>query len=187
MRTILFIVSALLCGLVMAFASAGQESVEEAAFHAGFATMNAERAEVEDTIRTYNGISARFYATGGKLEGLDLIPAAPLVKRRLFKDISMLKGDGLVMVFDLDRMSFDKVKLLKPIEAEAVTDEVWAVSIQEFETRKPVFNVKAVEVQARYLLYRVPFAGGPERWVVYDVDVYPQGMDIPVLERRPAF
>ncbi len=186
MKRFLFIGSAILLGLILAFVSAGHGAFANFMFSLGLYDSASKEAAVEESVRRYNGVSARFYSAGGELEGLATIPATPLLKRRLFKDITMLRGDGLVMVFDLDRMAVEHVEFPNRIEAVAHTSEVWAVALQDFDTREPVLNVKAIEVSVRYHLYRVPYGGGPERWVVYDVDVYPRGADIPPFERGPA-
>jgi hypothetical protein len=138
-----------------------------------------------DAIRTavgyYNQYSSMFYNTGGDVKGLNEIPAAPLLKRRLFKDITMLKRDGLVMVFDRDKEEFVRISFVSAGSAVAETQETWFVTLQELRTRKPVFSVKAVPVRARYYLKR-ELRG----WIVYNADVYPQSEAVPRLDREPA-
>ncbi len=136
---------------------------------------------IKTAVHYYNQYSSMFYNTGGEVMGLNEIPAAPLLKRRLFKDISMLKRDGLIMVFDRDAEEI--VKVYFPLRGDAVaeTKETWFITLQEYGTRKPVYSIKAVPLKVRYHLKKEP-----RGWIVYETDVYPGLEDIPVLNRRQA-
>lgn len=136
---------------------------------------------ITNAVRQYNQYSALFYNTGGSVKGLDEIPAAPLLKRRLFKDITMLKRDGLVMVFDRDRESVERITFLSAGRAVAESRETWFVTLQDLGTRKPLFSVKAIEVRARYHLVREP-----RGWIIYRSDVYPLSEEVPPFEPVPA-
>jgi hypothetical protein len=162
-----------------------RDAAEHSTLYLSAAYEARERAGVSESVRLYNKLSASFYNTGGYVEGLDEIPAAPLVKRRLFKDINMLKSDGLLMVFDRDRVEESGISFRNRTAAIAETEETWLVSLQEIETRKPVFNVKASQVRVRYLLEKRPFPRqeDDEKWIVREVDVYPLNEEIPEFER----
>ena len=175
----LFIIS--ITVLVLSFAQHGKEGFENLAFTLHASDREGDRKMIRDAVHAYNRYSARFYSVGGTAEGLNEIPAAPLLKRRLFKDITMLKRDGLVMVFDRDREEFRKVYFTARNTAVAETDEVWFVALQDLKTRKSVLGVKAGEIKARYILRR-ELRG----WIIYEVDVYPASEDIPLLDRSPA-
>jgi hypothetical protein len=174
--------------LILALACSFLNNSPGALEHALFALSGreAERDRIAASIRQYNRNSASFYSSGGLLAGLDEIPASPYVKRRLFKDITMLKGDGLVMVFDRDRVEVTDIEFINREYAVARTRELWAVGLQDMATRKPVFSVKASRVRARYVLHREDFPGMGETWVVYEVDVYPEDEPVPPLATEPA-
>lgn len=169
--TVLF---SLLLAFILSFSSSKEGAFDHLLFHLGLYDQKKEREAIESAVRLYTKISSSFYSTGGDLEGLHEIPAAPLLKRRLVKDINMLKGEGLVMVFDRDTQQIRSVYFINKDFAAAETDEVWAVSLQDRETREPVFNVKAVEIRARYQFVREK--GG---WIAHEVDVYPKDEDVP--------
>jgi hypothetical protein len=174
--------------LILALACSFLNNSPGALEHALFALSGreAERERIAASIRQYNRNSASFYSSGGLLAGLDEIPASPYLKRRLFKDITMLKGDGLVMVFDRDRVEVTDIEFINREYAVARTRELWAVGLQDMATRKPVFSVKASRVRARYVLHREDFPGMGETWVVYEVDVYPEDEPVPPLATEPA-
>ena len=145
-----------------------------------------EIASIKAAVEQYNTNSAGFYNSAGLLAGLEEIPAAPLLKRRLFKDINMLKGEGLVVVFDKDAVEVTDVLFDNRDFAEVRTIEVWAISLQDRRTRKPVFNVKALEINVRYLFYKGRLRDEEKRWIVYEVDVYPEDEEVPELNIKPA-
>ncbi|MHB8845684.1 MAG: hypothetical protein ACYC7L_13175 [Nitrospirota bacterium] len=139
------------------------------------------------SITQYNKNSAGFYTTAGEArEGLAVIPASKLLRRRLFQDINMLKREGLVMVFDLDSQKITSTRLLNRNTALAQTEEVWAVALQEVQTRRSVFSVKASTVSVRYLLHFEPGQTGDPMWIVYEADVYPKGEPVPDLNVQRA-
>jgi len=168
--------------IAFSFARHSGDAVDNFFFHLGLNDAR-EKAAVEDAVLLYNKVSASFYSTAGDdlRDGIAVIPAAPLIKRRLVKDINVLKGDGLLMVFDRDSLDMRKVYFIHRNFAVAETDEVWGVALQDVHTRKPVFNVKAVVVKARY-----QFIKEKEKWVIYEVDVYPKDEDIPGVEAKPV-
>jgi len=142
-----------------------------------------EGRDIGDAIAQYNRNSASFYNSAGFPAGLEEIPAAPLIKRRLFKDINALKGDGLVLVFDRDRTEITDIVFLNRQTAVAKTLEIWAIDLQDIRTREPVFNMKALEVKVRYLLHKEEFPDAEEKkWIIYSVDVYPGDETIPDLD-----
>lgn len=181
------VVGALLAAICLSFFHNRPDSLENLLFHIHLFDERNEREAVNKAILQYNTNCAAFYSSGGLLAGLEEIPAAPLIKRRLFKDINVLKSDGLVMVFDKDQLEVKSVVFHTADVASAETFEVWAVALQEIDTRKPVFNLKAVEVKVRYVLHKEPFPpGGERRWIIYRVDVYPKAERIPDLTVIPA-
>lgn len=162
-------------------------AVPNALYHLGLFDAQRVRDAIATSIDQYNKNSAGFYATAGEArEGLAVIPASQLQKRRLFQDINMLKGEGLAMVFDMDSMQIMSTRLLNRTTAVARTKEVWAVALQDIRTRRPVFNVKAVEVEVRYLLHDERGPLGRRTWIIHEVDVYPKGEAVPELNIRRA-
>ncbi len=140
-----------------------------------------ELARIQQTIRQYNKASAGVYDTAGVKEELNVMPAAPLLKRALFQDINILRNNGQLMVFDLDSQKVEKVDFITKDFVLAVTREVWGVVVQDYYTRKRLTNVKATEVKARYHLRREN-----KQWIVHDVEVFPAAADIPEPNFKPA-
>ncbi len=154
-----------------------------------FASLNDRKSEVESietAVERYNRVSASFYNSAGSIAGLNEIPAAPFLKRRFFKDINMLKRDGLVMVFDRDSTEIKRTYFINRDLAVAESEEVWAIALQDASTRKPVVGLKAVEVRVRYLFHKEHFLKEGRIWVAREVDVYPEGEDIPELNVKPV-
>jgi hypothetical protein len=143
MKSIILIALAVIAGLSASFFINRDEEILNLRYRLNLYDRAKETADIEKAVELYNKYSASFYNTAGYIEGLSEIPAAPLVKRRLFKDINMLKGDGFIMVFDKDKIEVKKISFLNREAAAAETDEVWMVSLQDIDTRKPVYNVKA--------------------------------------------
>ncbi len=172
--------------MILSIVSNDKDGLQNARFSLGLYDGKAETRAVEETIKEYIKNSAGLYNTGGFVDILEEIPAVPMIKRRIMKDINMLKGDGLIMVFDKDDADVTHLEVNNRMFAEARTREVWAVVLQDAVTRAPVFNIKAIAVNARYLLYKGSLRGEEERWIVYHVDVYPEGEDIPALNMKPV-
>jgi len=158
-----------------------EKALENVRFNLHLYDDRRETDSISAAIMQYNKNSASFYNSAGFLAGLEEIPTTPLLKRRLFKDINMLKGDGLVMVFDKDRVTIRRVYLRNRLYSVAETEEVWAISLQDVRTRQPLFNLKASQVKVRYQLYK-----DKGRWMIFDVDVYPVDEAIPAVDIKRA-
>ena len=184
MKRIYLIIGATFLALLLSIIHSGSSAIENFRFNQNLKDFGKERDAVTLAIKQYNINSADFYNTGGDKGGLDDIPAAPLLKRRLFKDINMLKEDGLVMVFDRDRDEIKRIYFPERNIAVAESVEVWAMALQEVKSRDLVYSIKAVEIKVRYIL---KWELSPQRgqgWVVHHVDVYPIKEDIPEFEMK---
>jgi hypothetical protein len=180
------IVASLFIALILSFINNQHDGIENARFYLGLYDREQEIEAIHRAVLDYNKYSSSFYNTGGYLEGLGDIPAAPLVKRRHFQDINILKGDGLVMVFDRDRLETKNIFFIDRKLAVAETEEVWAISLQEFDSRKPVFNAKALTIRARYLFRKEKNQADGYRWIAHEVDVYPEDEHVPALNLKPV-
>jgi uncharacterized membrane protein len=172
--------------LVLSFINNGGNSIENLKFNLNLDNRESEINAIESALRDYNKISASFYNSAGHTGGLKEMPSAPLVKRRLFKDINMLKRDGLVMVFDKNGSGIKNINFLNRELVMAETDEVWAVALQDVNTRKSIFGTKAVEVKVRYVLHKERFYNQGKKWIVYEADVYPKNESIPDLNIKSS-
>jgi hypothetical protein len=186
LKFLLFLVFSLSTGLTFSFINNKNVAIENFRFNLNLYDREKEAEAIKSAIKQYNKNSASFYNSAGFLAGLEEIPAAPLIKRRLFKDINMLKRDGLVMVFDKDAVEMKRIIFLNSALAVAETEEVWAISLQEIDTRKPLFNIKASEVKVRYLFHKEPFLTEKKEWIAHEVDVYPDNEDFPELDIKPV-
>ena len=186
MKLLKISVIALFTALSISFFNNIDGAVENFKFFAYLSDREAERESVKAAVIQYNRVSASFYNSAGSLAGLNEMPAAPLLKRRFFKDINMLKRDGFVMVFDRDNTEIKKTYFIDRDLAVAESEEVWAVALQDAVTRRPVFNLKAVEVRVRYLFHKEEFLQKGRVWVAYEADVYPIAEAIPELNVKPV-
>lgn len=185
MRFLRVSILSILLASLLSLAQNGISAPDNMLFRLNLYNVKEQKEFVMMAVKEYNLVSSGFYSTAGEAkEGLAYIPAAPLLKRRLFKDINMLKRDGLVMVFDRDRDELKGVYFPKRDVAVAETEEVWAVAIQDVKTRESVTTVKGVEVKARYVLHKEAYPGKGLTWVVHYVDVYPADEDVPDLNIR---
>ncbi len=148
-------VVAVITGLAVAFSVAPSGGrMKRALFVAGVGRSAHEQA-IKNAVRLYNSSVAGMYATGGTApEVFASLPAFPLEKRRLFKDIKTLRDSNLLIVFDRDVEKVQSVVFEGPDRAVAISKETWVLMIQDFNTRKPLSNLKASVIQCRYLLYR---------------------------------
>jgi hypothetical protein len=186
MKNFYIIILSLLIACMSAYLANGADALENLRFHISSALKEREREDIREAVRQYNTNSASFYSSAGFLAGLEEIPAAPLLKRMLFKDITMLKGQNLVMIFDKDTVEFDEVRFVSRLIAVAHTHEVWGVVLQKTDTRRPVSTVKGVEVNVRYFMYKGSLRGEEPRWIVFEVAVYPKDEEVPELNIKPV-
>jgi hypothetical protein len=166
--------------------SSGRDAFQNAAFNLSPEKRGKEAQLIESAIKNYNKYATTFYNTGDYIRGLTEIPADALLKKRLVQDINMLKNDGLVMVFDRDRVTLRDVSFRNRQFAVAVTEEVWLIALQDTYTRKPVFNVKGSEIKVRYLLRKEEFHKQGEKWIIHEADVYPGAETVPELNVLPV-
>lgn len=186
MKNLYIIIFSLLIALLSAYFENGRDAAYSFRFHTSSDLKEKEAVDIKKAVAQYNTNSASFYSSAGFLAGLEEIPAVPLLKRMLFKDITMLKGQNLVMVFDKDSVEFDEVRFLNSEIAVAHTREVWGVMLQKMDTRKPISTVKGVEVNVRYSMYKGSLRGEEPRWLIFEVAVYPKDEEIPELNIKPA-
>jgi hypothetical protein len=186
MKKIFIFLLAFLIALTSSYLINKENALDNLKFNISSEYKHQEIEAIKSAVKQYNTNSASFYNSAGFLAGIDEIPAAPLLKRMLLKDINMLKRDNLVMVFDKDSVEFDDVTFISREIAVAHTHEVWAVMLQEIETRKPSSTIKGVEINVRYALYKGSLRGEEPHWVVFEVSVYPKGEKIPELNIKPV-
>jgi hypothetical protein len=186
MKATKIIMLSLFIATASSFLANKENAVDNLKFHLSSEYRQHEIDDIKSAVEQYNTNSASFYNSAGFLAGLEEIPAAPLIKRMIFKDITMLKGDNLVMVFDKDLVEFDDVKFISRELAVAHTHEVWAVMLQKMDTRKPSSTIKGVEINVRYALYKGSLRGEDPHWIIFEVSVFPKGVEIPALNIEPV-
>jgi hypothetical protein len=172
----------LLLALTVAFFCAPRGGrVKRALFHLGISRV-AEEAQLRRLVRTYNAATQGSYATAGlAVEELAVIPAYNLEKRRIYKDINLLRLSGKMVVFDKDKETIEKVTFVNRDEAFVTTSEMWVMVLQDFATRRKLTNLKASQVQCRYhLLYHEGV------WKVERAEVFPVDEKLPPLNVRPV-
>jgi hypothetical protein len=139
-------------------------------FNVGLYDKEAEHRDIEKTIKLFNRYFATFFNTGGNLEGLDIIPAANLVKRRIVQEINQWRTENKVLTYDKDDFELEHIELLGPREAVAVAREVWFLNVQEFGTRKKLKGIKANPIRVRYILVKYKGDWKIEEYEVFHVD-----------------
>ncbi len=186
MKAIKIIILSIFIAITSSYLTNRENALDNFIFHISSKYKQQEIDDIKSAVKQYNTNSASFYNSAGFLAGLDEIPAIPLIKRMLFKDINSLKSDNLVMVFDKDSVEFDDVRFVNREIAVAHTHEVWAVMLQQMKTRKPSSTIKGVEINVRYALYKGSLRGEDPHWIIFDVSVFPKGGEIPELNIKPA-
>lgn len=145
-------------------------------YRTGGYDIEGETKAVKESIRLFSATYAGFYASAGGLEGLNVIPAAQMVKRRIFQDILAVLDTGRVLVLDRDRSDVRRVQFTDLTHAVAVVDEAWFMAYQDYFTRRPLPDKKANYVTVRYFLKK---QWG--RWIVFEYDVFGQEDQLPPL------
>jgi hypothetical protein len=153
------------------------ESIPNIRFNLGFHNQAADEKDIQETLRLFNKHFATFFNTGGKLAGLNEFPAANLIKRRIFQEINEWKKKNQILVYDKDSFEIEEITLLNPVNAIALTKEVWFLSIQEKDTRKKLSPVKANSIRVRYILNKIN-----NKWGVFEYEVFGNEDDIPALK-----
>jgi hypothetical protein len=187
MKSLNIMVIAFFTALSISFFNNIDGAVDNFRFFTYLDDREARVESVKAAVRQYNRVSASFYNSAGSLAGLNEMPAAPLLKRRFFKDINMLKREGKVMVFDRDHTEVRRIYFINRDLAVAEAEEVWAIAMQDAATRMPLFNLKAVEVKVRYLFHKEQFLQKGKIWVAHEADVYPKDEKVPELNITPFF
>lgn len=134
----------------------------------------AEDQAIRETLKLFSGTTAGIFLTGGGMQGINILPADQLVKRRIYQDTRYLLNQGMVLAHDRDRSDVRQVRLLSPSHAIAIVDEAWFLAYQNSATRRLLSNKKANFITVRYFLRKV---GG--KWGVMDYEVYPRNQKIP--------
>lgn len=144
-------------------------------FETGRYDYEGEKAQILSSLKLFSATMAGFYMTGGKVgEGLNIIPAASMIKRRIFMDINMYTISNVVFVPDRDRTVSRETTFLSPVHAVAVTDEDWVNVYQDAVTRRPRSGKKFNPVTVRYYLKKM---GG--KWIVLDYEVHTREEKLP--------
>jgi hypothetical protein len=175
------VLAAFILAFWCALISNGTEAVGNMVFNLHLVPRGADERRISAAIHQYNSASAGIYLSGGLKDELNIIPALQLQKRRLFQDVNLLKGDGIVMVFDRDEEKVTRVTFVNPQFALAESEENWAVALKSATTFAPSSNVKGCRVRVRYQMRR---ARG--QWVVDAAEVFPRNETIPEPNVAPV-
>ncbi len=148
-------------------------------FHLGMLDMEPAEREAELTVRRFDNLYVRFYTSGGDLTGLNVFPAANLVKRRIVQDINAWAEQGRILSHD--RMSWEvkAVRIIAPDTAIVETDEAWQYIIRDIATGSRTKEEKTNLIKVRYILRS---AGG--KWRVEEYEVFGAGDKLPPLGER---
>lgn len=138
-------------------------------FKIGNYDIEGETALVKNAIRQFSAHIAGFYDSGGAAAGLNTIPAANMVKRRIAMDIRDLIDKGKVLAIDRDKSSVKQILFADLTHAVAVVDEDWFSQYQDAQlrARKPLSAKKAGFITVRYFLKKMW-----SRWIIIDYEVY---------------
>ena len=145
-------------------------------FHLGMMDMEPAEREAELTVRMFDKLYVRFYTSGGDLTGLNVFPAANLVKRRIVQDINSWAEQG--MILSHDRMVFEvkAVRIIGPATAIVETNEIWQYIIRDLVTGSRTKEGKSNLIKVRYILRS---SGG--KWRVEEFEVFGAGDKLPPL------
>lgn len=136
--------------------------------------LRAEDQAIRETVKLFSATTAGIYLTAGGMQGINVLPADQLVKRRIYQDTRFLLDQGLVLAHDRDRSQVQQVRLYSPYQAVALVDEAWFLAYQDSAKRRILSNKKANIITVRYFLRKV---GG--KWGIMDYEVFPKGERMP--------
>jgi hypothetical protein len=120
-----------------------------------------EEAEVLGALVDFHRVYEDFFATGGRPDLLDAVPATTAAKHQVFRDLGFVRDAGLVLVQDLARATVLEAHATGPDAAEVVVFEEWNYEFQRAADRTAVAGAKGLGQGFRYRLRR---EGG--RWLV---------------------
>lgn len=151
--------------------------VLDPALLAGRARLSAaDDVAIREAVSTYNRIYEDFYASGGRPNLIDELPATRSVKHRIFRDIGFIRDEGLVQVQDLASATVREVLPVGPGEASALVYEEWNYILQGSVDRAPKSELKGT---AQWFRYRLRKESG--RWIITGWDM--EDRPAPALER----
>jgi hypothetical protein len=178
-KIIISIVAGIILALLVSFVS-HENSLDNFKFKMRMYDRASEEKAIEETLNLFNKLFASFFNTAGSLTGLNEFPAANMIKRRIFQEISEWKKKSNVIVYDKDDFEIESIDILNPFRAIAVANEVWFLNVQEIQSRKKLSGVKANPIKTRYVLQKID-----NRWRVVEYEVYGKNDTIPpfLMER----
>lgn len=156
-------------------------SVERLSYSLGFWDEEAARRDALAALESFNQYYAKFYNTGGDLEGLGIFPAANLVKRRIVQDINSWTEMNLVLVYDKFGVEAEDVSVLSPERALIVTRESWALMVKQRDDRRVGKGMQSLSIRVRYILGK-----GAGKWKVDEYEVYTIEDALPPFTERTS-
>lgn len=130
----------------------------------GVPCPEAEKKEIEATVKLYNKILADFYASGGKPALINHMPATKQIKHEIFRDLGYVKRVDKVLVYDLASLTTFRIKLTGPGKAEGQFYEEWNYMYQNLD-RTPDTRPLGFGRGFRYHLVKEK-----GKWLVHDWD-----------------
>jgi hypothetical protein len=174
-RTLLAVFVGVLCALCM-FVALHRGAVDDMKYQLGLYDSAPDVQEIRDAIELFNRLYARFFATGGNAEGLSEFPAANMVKRRIFQDISNWKSQDKMLAYDKFEVRPTSVELMGPRRAVVVTQEHWSLLAKDIGVTSGEKSSKSLLIQVRYILSKVR-----GRWIVDEFEVFGPNDHLPSL------
>lgn len=175
-RSVRLACAALAAAVAFAFATT-PEGYLNYRYALGNYSRAAEDRAIRETIKLFSATAAGIFLTGGGMQGINILPAEQLVKRRIYQDTRFLADMGMVLAHDRDRSDVREIRVLSPFHAVALVNEAWFLAYQDIFTRQLLSNKKADIITVRYLLKK---NGG--RWGIVDYEVYVREDEIPPLD-----
>jgi hypothetical protein len=175
-------ISAVIVGFIIAISVSyyiHDDGLANLRFKLGLIDRDEDYKAIEETIKLFNRYYATFFSTGGNLEGLGRFPAANLIKRRVVQEINQWRQENKVLTYDKDVFDLERVELLGPEKAIALTREVWFLNIQKFNTREKLKGVKVNPIRVRYILIKRQGA-----WKIEEYEVFHIQDEVPPFRNR---
>ncbi len=170
----------IICGVILALILsffANHNALMNLRFHLGLYDTPTEEKKIEATLKLFNRNFATLFNTGGNLAlSLNEFPAANMIKRRVVQEINDWAGNNKVLVYDKDVFELEKIDLISPERAMAVSREVWFLNVQNRKNRSEKSGVKANPIRVRYLLKKID-----NKWLVIEYEVFGKDDDIPEM------
>jgi len=128
-----------------------------------FFERKSETEKIKASVTLYNKIFTDLYVSNGVPLLLDRFPASKTLKHELYQTLGFLRGNKLILVYDMADLVFLDVKMTTPWTSEVIAFEEWNYLYQKAATRETARSIKGMGQGMKYSLVKQQ-----GKWVIAD-------------------